>query len=59
MDSEDEFNDFVLNELIDSPSSEDQENFYSDATNIIAHELHNHIVIQAEGPKKATRGGGE
>jgi hypothetical protein len=32
MDSEDEFNNFVLNEVID------EVNFYLDATNIIAHE---------------------
>jgi hypothetical protein len=38
MDSQDEFNEFVLNELIDSPSWEDKESFYSDATNIIAQE---------------------
>jgi hypothetical protein len=38
MDSEDEFNNFVLNELIDSPSSKDEEKFYSDVTNIIVQE---------------------
>jgi hypothetical protein len=38
MNSEDEFNDFVVNELIDSSSSEDEEKFDSDATDIIAHE---------------------
>jgi hypothetical protein len=38
MDSEDELNYFVLNELIDPSSSDDEENFYFNATNIIAHE---------------------
>jgi hypothetical protein len=38
MDSEDEFNNFVLNEVIDSSSLDDEVNFYLDATNIIAHE---------------------
>jgi hypothetical protein len=32
MDSEDGFKDFILNKLIDSPSLEDEEIFYSDAT---------------------------
>jgi hypothetical protein len=36
MNSDDEFNDFVVNELIDSSSSEDKEKIYSDATDIIA-----------------------
>jgi hypothetical protein len=35
MDSEDGFN---LNELIDSSSSRDEDNFYFDSTNIIAEE---------------------
>jgi hypothetical protein len=39
MNSEDEFNDFVVSDLIDLSSSEDEEKFYSDATDIIiAHE---------------------
>jgi hypothetical protein len=39
MTSEDEFNDFVVSELIDLSSSEDEEKNYSDATDIIiAHE---------------------
>jgi hypothetical protein len=36
MNSEDEFNDFVVNELIDSSSLDGEENFYLDVTNIIA-----------------------
>jgi hypothetical protein len=38
MDSEDGFNDFVANELIDSLSSDGGEIFYFDATNIVANE---------------------
>lgn len=38
MDSEDEFNDFILNELIDSSSLDDEDDFYYGATNIIAEE---------------------
>jgi hypothetical protein len=38
IDWEDEFNDFVVKELIDSWSSEDKEFFYLYATNIIAQE---------------------
>jgi hypothetical protein len=41
MNSDDEFNNFVVNKLIDSSSSEDEEKFYSDATDIITQELHN------------------
>jgi hypothetical protein len=36
MDSEDEFNDFFVNELIDSSSSYDDKNFYFDTANIVA-----------------------
>jgi hypothetical protein len=36
MNSEDEFNDFVVNKLIDSSSLEDEKKIYSDTTNIIA-----------------------
>jgi hypothetical protein len=36
MDSEDKFNDFILNELIESSSLNDEDNVYFDATNIVA-----------------------
>jgi hypothetical protein len=36
MDFGDEFDHFVVNELIDSSSSNDGDNFYFDATNIVA-----------------------
>jgi hypothetical protein len=36
MDFGDEFNHFVVNELIDSSSSDDDGNFYFDAANIVA-----------------------
>jgi hypothetical protein len=35
MDSEEEFNDFVLYELIDSSSLDDEDNFYFDAANTL------------------------
>jgi hypothetical protein len=36
MDFRDEFNDFIVNELIDSPSLDDDDNFYFNATNIVS-----------------------
>jgi hypothetical protein len=36
MDLGDEFNDFIANELIDSSSSDDEDNFYFDTTNIVS-----------------------
>jgi hypothetical protein len=36
MDFGDKFNNFVVNELIDSSSSDDDDNFYVDAANIVA-----------------------
>jgi hypothetical protein len=36
MDLGDEFNDYIVNELIDSSSSDDEDNFYFDAANIVS-----------------------
>jgi hypothetical protein len=36
MDLGDEFNDFIANELIDSSSLDDEDNFYFDITNIVS-----------------------
>jgi hypothetical protein len=46
MDSKDKFNDFVGNELIDSWSSDVEDNFYFDATNIIAQKSLNEPLHQ-------------
>jgi hypothetical protein len=51
MDFRDEFNDFIVNELIDSSSLDDEDNFYFDATNIIPQALlnepiHHHSIIR-------------
>jgi hypothetical protein len=50
LDSKDEFNDFVLNELIESSSLDDEDTFYFDATNIQTQEslnepLHHGSII--------------
>jgi hypothetical protein len=44
MDFGDEFNHFVVNELIDSSSSDDDEIFYFDAANILAEALLNEPI---------------
>jgi hypothetical protein len=36
IDLEDEFNNFIVNELIDSSSFDDEDNFYCDAANIVS-----------------------
>jgi hypothetical protein len=36
MDLGDEFNDFIVNELNDSSSSDDEDNFYYDTANIVS-----------------------
>jgi hypothetical protein len=36
MDLTDEFNDYIVNELIDSTSSDDKYNFYFDVINIVS-----------------------
>jgi hypothetical protein len=35
MDLGDEFNHFIVNELIDASSSDDEDNFYCDSANIV------------------------
>jgi hypothetical protein len=44
MDFEDEFNNFVVNVLIDSSSSDDDDNFYFDAANIAVEVSHNEPI---------------
>jgi hypothetical protein len=44
MDLGDEFNNFILNELIDSSSSHDEDNFYCDVVNIVFETLLNELI---------------
>jgi hypothetical protein len=44
MDLRDEFNNFIVNEVIDSSSSDDEDNFYFDATNIVSEVLLNEPI---------------
>jgi hypothetical protein len=44
MDLGDEFNDFIVNELIDSSSSDDEDNFYYNAINIVSEALVNEPI---------------
>jgi hypothetical protein len=44
MDLGDEFNNFILNELIDSSSSDDEDNFYCDVVNTVSETLLNELI---------------
>jgi hypothetical protein len=42
----DEFNDFIVNGLIDSSSLDDEDNFYYDAANIVSEALVNEPIYR-------------